>query len=99
MFVTFHLVVFAWIFFRAENVQDAFLIINNIFHASTTARARANAPGRCRPCAAMKRISVCFRLHAERVAKAMIGIDQYDLLYVVADGERYLCALLAVPIR
>lgn len=34
---TFLFVSFAWIFFRAENVQDAFLIINNMFHTSTTA--------------------------------------------------------------
>ena len=34
-----------------------------------------------------------------RLRSAMIGIDQYDLLYVADDGERYLCALLAVPLR
>lgn len=34
---TFLFISFAWIFFRAENVEDAFLIINNMFHTSTTA--------------------------------------------------------------
>jgi D-alanyl-lipoteichoic acid acyltransferase DltB (MBOAT superfamily) len=29
--VTFHLVFFAWIFFRANSVSDAFLLINNMF--------------------------------------------------------------------
>ncbi len=31
--LTFHLVLFAWIFFRANNLADAFLIIEKIFHA------------------------------------------------------------------
>ena len=34
-----------------------------------------------------------------RLRSAMIGIDQYDLLHVTADGERFLCALLVVPAR
>ncbi len=33
-FTTFVLVYFSWIFFRANNTQDAFLIISNIFDAS-----------------------------------------------------------------
>jgi transcriptional regulator with XRE-family HTH domain len=32
-----------------------------------------------------------------RVRTAMMGMDQHDLLYVVADGKRYLCAFVAVP--
>lgn len=34
-----------------------------------------------------------------RLRSAMIGIDQYDLLHVTANGERFLCALLVVPAR
>jgi len=30
---------------------------------------------------------------------AMTGMGSYDLLHVVADGERYVCALLVVPAR
>ena len=30
VFITFHLATFAWIFFRAENVEDAFQVIRNI---------------------------------------------------------------------
>lgn len=30
---------------------------------------------------------------------AMTGLGSYDLLHVVADGERYICALLVVPAR
>ncbi len=30
---------------------------------------------------------------------AMTGMGTYDLLHVVADGERYVCALLVVPAR
>lgn len=30
---------------------------------------------------------------------AMTGMGNYDLLHVVADGERYVCALLVVPAR
>lgn len=32
---TFHLVVFAWIFFRANSLSDAFIIISNLFDIST----------------------------------------------------------------
>lgn len=32
VFFTFHLVLFAWIFFRANNVSDAFYIISNLFN-------------------------------------------------------------------
>jgi D-alanyl-lipoteichoic acid acyltransferase DltB (MBOAT superfamily) len=35
MVITFHLVVFAWIFFRANSISDAFLIIQNLFNFST----------------------------------------------------------------
>ncbi len=31
-FITFHLVAFAWIFFRANSVSDAFILIKNLFH-------------------------------------------------------------------
>ncbi len=36
VFITFHLVTFAWIFFRAENVNDAFIIIRKIFTPEIT---------------------------------------------------------------
>lgn len=35
-FITFHLAVFAWIFFRANNVSDAFLIIGKILSFNTS---------------------------------------------------------------
>jgi alginate O-acetyltransferase complex protein AlgI len=31
VFITFHLVLFSWIFFRANSLQDAFLIVGNLF--------------------------------------------------------------------
>ena len=31
VFITFHLVLFSWIFFRANSLYDAFLIIGNLF--------------------------------------------------------------------
>ncbi|MBI4847227.1 MAG: MBOAT family protein [Nitrospirae bacterium] len=31
VFITFHLVLLAWIFFRASSISDAFMIINNMF--------------------------------------------------------------------
>lgn len=36
VFATFHLVVFAWIFFRASTLSDATLLIKNIFRAETS---------------------------------------------------------------
>ncbi|MCX5679785.1 MAG: MBOAT family protein [Candidatus Omnitrophica bacterium] len=38
IFVTFNLVCFAWVFFRAENLADAFYIITNIFNYIKGAR-------------------------------------------------------------
>lgn len=35
VFVTFNLVSFAWVFFRADSFGDAFYIIDNIYHLST----------------------------------------------------------------
>ena len=35
IFITFHLVLFAWIFFRANNLDDAFHIVNNLFNFSS----------------------------------------------------------------
>jgi len=35
MLVTFNLVTFAWIFFRANSISDAFLIVQNLFNFST----------------------------------------------------------------
>ena len=35
VFSTFHLVVFAWIFFRANTLSDAFMIIRNMFRLTT----------------------------------------------------------------
>jgi len=34
IFVTFHLVTFAWVFFRANNLQDAFYLVKNMFGGS-----------------------------------------------------------------
>jgi alginate O-acetyltransferase complex protein AlgI len=39
--VTFHLVVFAWIFFRANSVSDAFYIVTHLFHATSAPGAGA----------------------------------------------------------
>jgi len=33
--VTFHIIIFAWIFFRANSLSDAFIIIRNMFHKSS----------------------------------------------------------------
>ena len=34
-----------------------------------------------------------------RLKRAVMGVDQYDLLRVIADGKRYVCALLVAPER
>jgi len=48
IFVTFHLVTFAWIFFRAETLSDASLLIRNLFQwgHTTFAEALRVVPGR-----------------------------------------------------
>ena len=42
MFVTFHMVCFTWIFFRASSLSDALYIVNNIFPLSGGTQAKNN---------------------------------------------------------
>lgn len=41
-FVTFHLVCFAWIFFRAESLDDAWYVVGNLFHFAGPLRTHHN---------------------------------------------------------
>jgi D-alanyl-lipoteichoic acid acyltransferase DltB (MBOAT superfamily) len=43
--LTFHLVCFAWIFFRAASIQDAFLLIRNLFTTTSSSLTLPSVPG------------------------------------------------------
>jgi D-alanyl-lipoteichoic acid acyltransferase DltB (MBOAT superfamily) len=83
--VTFHLVTFAWVFFRAESLGDAFLVLHRIAAAAWNAAAAPAAFA-----ASIARVGIAPRLvHAPDLALAFVMIAGMEVVHLLERGRAF----------